>query len=49
VVPVQASWQGEAERHRRALDEFHETHPHAAEAVIVTPESFERGVPELSA
>jgi hypothetical protein len=45
---VQVSWQGASERHRRALDEFHETHPHADEAVIVTPESFERGVPELS-
>jgi hypothetical protein len=48
VVPVQVSWQGAAERHRHALDEFHETHPHADEAVIVTPESFERGVPDLA-
>jgi hypothetical protein len=29
------------------VDEFQEAHPHAGEAVFITPESFERGVPEL--
>jgi hypothetical protein len=36
------------ERARRAVDEFHATHPTAAEAVFVTAESFEAGVPELA-
>lgn len=48
AVPVQVSWEGPGERHRRALDEFHEAHPHAAEAVMITPESFGLGVPELA-
>ena len=31
----------------QAVDEFHAAHPTAAEAVFVTAESFEAGVPEL--
>jgi predicted AAA+ superfamily ATPase len=46
-TPVQVSWDGPAERHRHALDHFHEAHVHSAEAVFVTAESFARGVPEL--
>jgi len=49
AVPVQVSWTGPSERHLSALDEFHAAHPHAAEAVMITPESFEAGVPELPA
>lgn len=47
ATPVQVAWGGPAERHLRAIDDFHEQHPHAGEAVVVTAESFERGVPEL--
>lgn len=48
AVPVQVSWEPPSERHLRALDEFHEAHPHAGEPVFITPESFIRGVPELA-
>lgn len=48
AVPVQVSWEAPTERHRRAVDAFHAAHPHADEAVFVTRESFERGVPELA-
>lgn len=48
-IPIQVTTQEEPqERHVRAIDEFHAAHPRAAEAVIVTPESYERGVPELA-
>jgi len=47
-VPVQVSWSGATERHQRALDEFYEAHPRAHEAVFVTAESFERGLPGLA-
>ncbi|MBM4107130.1 MAG: ATP-binding protein [Phycisphaerae bacterium] len=47
AVPIQVSWEAPTERHRRAVDAFHEAHPHAAEAVFITRKSFERGVPEL--
>jgi predicted AAA+ superfamily ATPase len=46
-VPVQVSLEPPGDRHRQAVDEFQEAHPHAGEAVFITPESFERGVPEL--
>lgn len=49
AVPVQVSWDGPTDRHQRALEEFHAEHPHAAEGVMITPESFEAGVPELDA
>ena len=48
AVPVQVSWEAPTDRHRRALDAFHRAHPHAAEAVFITRESFEHGVPELA-
>lgn len=48
-VPVQVTSLDEPqERHLRAIDEFHAVHPTAAEGVIVTPESYQRGVPELA-
>ena len=47
AIPVQVSLESPGERHRQAVDEFQEAHPHAGEAVFITPESFERGVPEL--
>ena len=47
-TPVQVSWEATKERARRAVDEFHATHPTAAEAVFVTAESFEAGVTELA-
>lgn len=40
AVPYQVSLHGKEERHERALDEFYERHPHAAECVWVTEESF---------
>ena len=46
-VPVQVSWEGPSDRHLEALDEFHASEPRAAEAVFVTPESYELGLPEL--
>lgn len=46
-VPVQVTWNGPEERHRRALDAFYEVHPRAQEAVFVTADAFERGLPEL--
>lgn len=45
--PVQVTWEEPSERHHRALDDFHAQHPQAGEAVFITAESFERGVPEL--
>ncbi len=47
LVPVQVSYDAPTERARRAVDEFHETHPTAAEPVFVTAKSFVAGVPEL--
>ncbi len=46
-LPVQVSWDGPEERHRKALDAFHEAHPRSHEAVFVTAESWERGLPDL--
>ena len=46
-IPVQVSWREPTERARKAVDEFHEVHPTAREAVYVTAESFEAGIPEL--
>lgn len=48
-LPVQVSWDGPEERHRKALDAFHEAHPRSREAVFVTAESWERGLPDLPA
>jgi len=47
-VPVQVSWEGPTERHRRALDSFYAAHPRSSEAVFVTPEKFEERIPELT-
>ncbi|MBX3374239.1 MAG: ATP-binding protein [Phycisphaeraceae bacterium] len=49
AVPIQVSWESPTERHHRAVDAFHEAHPHSAEAVFITRQSFKRGVPELTA
>lgn len=46
-VPVQVSWEAPTERHRQALDDFYAVHPRAREAVFVTPDTYERGMPEL--
>lgn len=46
-VPIQVSWDGPSERHHRALEAFYEAHPRSAEALFVTAETFERGLPEL--
>ena len=48
-VPIQVSWDGAGERPHRALDAFYEAHPRSAEAIFVTAETFEHGLPELSA
>jgi uncharacterized protein len=47
-VPIQVSWEGPTERHRKALDEFYEAEPRSGEAVFVTRESYELGLPELA-
>ncbi len=39
-TPIQVTLEGATERHLSALDAFHETFPHAKEAVIVTLENF---------
>ena len=46
-LPVQVSWHGPEESHRKALDAFHEAHPRSHEAVFVTTESWERGLPDF--
>lgn len=48
ATPVQVSVDGPQERHHRALDEFYEQHPHAAESVFVGLAEYEQGVPQLS-
>ena len=48
AVPVQVSSEAPTPRHQRAVDAFHATHPHAAEAVFITQDSFARGMPELA-
>lgn len=40
LTPVQVSWEGPAERHHRALDEFYAAHPRSREAIFVTANSF---------
>jgi hypothetical protein len=47
AIPIQVSWEAPTERHHRALDAFYREHPHAGEAVFVSPEAFECGVPAL--
>ncbi len=39
-TPVQVSWDGIQERHQKALDDFYETFPNAAEAMLVTRHTF---------
>jgi predicted AAA+ superfamily ATPase len=46
-LPIQVSWDGPQERHHRALDDFYATHPRSAEAVFVTAENFEVGMPQF--
>ena len=41
VIPVQVTFKKPQERHETALREFYEQFPHAAEAIYVTPETFE--------
>ena len=41
AIPVQVTWDAPHSRHHRALDLFYEAHPHAAEAVFVTVDTFE--------
>ena len=48
-TPIQVTLDGPGERHLRALDDFYETFPHAAEAVIVTRENFPRILSTLHA
>jgi uncharacterized protein len=47
-TPVQVSWTEATDRARAAVDEFQSSHPHAGEAVFITAESYDAGVPELS-
>ncbi len=35
VIPVQVSWEGEQERHKLALRQFYERHPHALDPIFV--------------
>jgi len=46
-APVQVSWDGPSQRSRLAVDAFHAAHPHAAEPVFVSAESFAAGLPDL--
>ena len=46
LVPIQVSWEPVSERHRRALEQFYESFPHALEALFVGPEEYEQGVLE---
>ena len=45
--PIQVTLDGATERHRRSLDDFYETFPHAAEPLIVTMENFTDVFPGL--
>jgi predicted AAA+ superfamily ATPase len=47
-VPIQVSWDGPTERHRKALDAFYEAYPRAREAVFVTAETFESDLRALT-
>jgi len=47
-TPVQVSWNETNDRARAAVDEFQSAHPHAGEAVFITAESYDAGVPELT-
>lgn len=47
-LPVQVSWNGPEERHRKALDSFYEAFPKARESVFVTSQTWENGFAELS-
>lgn len=40
AIPFQVTWGEPEPRHHDALEEFYEQHPHAAEAVLVTAETF---------
>jgi predicted AAA+ superfamily ATPase len=46
-IPIQVSWGEPVERHEKALDAFYEAFPRSKEAVFVTAESWERGLPDL--
>jgi uncharacterized protein len=47
VVPCQVTWDEPATRHERALEDFYESFPHAAECTFVTRDSFEAFVMRL--
>ena len=47
-VPIQVSWDQPSERHLKALDEFYERFPHAAEAVFVTADAPEAALARVA-
>lgn len=47
IVPVQVTWDGPEERHRRALDAFYERFPQADEAVFITADRFEEALASM--
>lgn len=47
IVPCQVTWDEAATRHERALDDFYEAFPQAAETTWVTRDSFEEFVTRL--
>ncbi len=46
-IPVQVTWDAPSDRHLEAIAEFQQEHPNAGEGVVVTAESYERGMVEL--
>jgi hypothetical protein len=44
---VQVTWDAPSDRHLEAIAEFQQEHPNAGEGVVVTAESYERGMVEL--
>ncbi|HEX7034556.1 MAG TPA: ATP-binding protein [Pseudomonadales bacterium] len=47
VVPCQVTWEGPTARHERALTDFYEAFPQAAECLFVTRDDFESFAEEL--
>lgn len=41
VIPIQVTWDVPKPRHEKGLDAFYDRHPHAAEAVYVTSDTFD--------
>jgi uncharacterized protein len=48
-IPVQVTWDSPTDRHLDAIAEFQGEHRNAGEGVIVTADSYERGLPEIEA